>query len=161
MSKLTPADFDNVIDLIEAVSATSKITGYGRSSGVFSYAFSVANIILSYRAKFPPGTLTDAEIANLLLRGSRSGVFNVICSNATSSSVSECDSSVTISEALYNVNQNMARVNPSNRVYTAVFNGPPQNNNNVDVFNYPIDAQITGVSNLIVGGGGSPVGSSC
>jgi hypothetical protein len=161
MSRLTPADFDNVIDLIEAVYATPKITGYGRSSGVYSYAFSVANIILSYRANFPSGTMTDAQIANLLLRGSRSGVFGVICSNATSSSVSECDSSVTIAEALYNVNQSMVRVNPSNKIYAAVFNGPTTSGNSVDVFNYPIDSQLTGVSNLIVGGGGSPVGYSC
>ena len=161
MSRLTPADFDNVIDLIEAVSATPRVTGYGRSSGVYSYAFSVANITLSYRSLFPSGSMTDAQIANLLIRGSRSGVFNVICSNATSPSVSECDSSITIAEALYNVNQNMARVNPSNRAYTAVFNGPSKSGNGVDVFNYPIDAQITGVSNLIVGGGGAPVGSSC
>ena len=161
MSRLTPADFDNVVDLIQAVFATPKVTGYSRSSGVYSYAFSVSNITLSYRSLFPSGTMTDAQIANLLLRGSRSGVFNVICSNATSPSVSDCDSSITIAEALYNVNHNMARVNPSNRAYLVVFNGPSQNNSGVDVFNYPIDAQITGISNLIVGGGGAPVGSSC
>jgi hypothetical protein len=160
MSRLIPADFDNVIDLIEAVSATPLITGYGRSSGVLSYAFSVPNIIASYRNKFPQGTMTDDQIANLLIRGSRSGIFNVICQSATSAAISECDNSITPAEALYNVNQNMVRVNPANRIYASVFNGSTKPSY-VGVYNYPIDAQITGVSNFTVGGGGAPIGSGC
>jgi hypothetical protein len=159
MSRLTPADVNNVIDLIQAVFATPNVTGYSRSSGVYSYAFSIENITLSYQLLFPSGSLNMTSIADLLLRGSRSGVFKVLCASATNSSVSRCDSSVTSSEALYNVNMQMARVNPANKVYTSAFNAPAPPVQ-VGVYNNSIDAQISTASNFTVGGGGSPIGSS-
>ena len=159
MSRLNPADYNNVIDLIQAVFATPNVTNYTRSSGVYSYAFSIENINLSYQQLFPSGPLNISSITNLLLRGARSGVFNVICASATNSSSSRCDSSVTPSDALYNVNMQMARVNAANKIYTSAFNAPAPPVV-VGPYNYSIDAQISGASNFITSSGGSPIGSS-
>jgi hypothetical protein len=133
MSKLTPADYDNVLDLIEAIYATPNVPGVVRNTSGSGYP--CADIILSLRLLFPSNTLTDIQICNLLVRGSKSGVFKTTCSGATDPEVSSCGTGL----ALYFVNNSMVRVNPANRIYATAFNGLtlPQT---VPIFNPYIDS---------------------
>ena len=118
MSKLTSADYNNVLDLIEAVYATPNVPGVVRNPS--GYGYPCSDIILSLRLLFPTSTLTDNQICNLLIRGSRSGVFTSACSGATDPEISSCESGL----ALYFVNKSMVRVNPANKIYAIAFNGP-------------------------------------
>ena len=119
MSKLNSSDHENVLDLIEAVYATPNVPGVARSP----CGYSVTQIIASLRLKFPSNTMTDEQVADMLTRGVRSGVFNRACSTAIPSDVfvcaNQCDG-----ELLYRVNQNMVRLNPANAAYANVFNPP-------------------------------------
>lgn len=119
--KLVPADFNNVLDVIDAVNAVPRASLV--VIGNFFTGASVANIVLSYQALFPAGTLTPGDLADLLLRGARSGVFNVACPGATSPDASTCESPP-FSDPLYMVNQNMVKRNPLNKVYAAAINAP-------------------------------------
>ena len=155
MSKLTAADYENVLLLIEAVYATPNVPGVVvcRTS---LCGYTVAEIIASVRLRFPASTLTDADIQSLLLRGARSAVFNVVCSNAVSADVSECEAP-SVSVPLYTVNQNMVRRNAANKVYADAFNPVPVKPL-VDVVNAPIDAQICTASPFRTG---MNIGLSC
>lgn len=124
MSKLGPADYENVLDLIDAVGrATVTKCVNLTTKGTSRCGASVANILAKYRVLYPASTLTDDEIISLLQRGARTGVFGLFCSNATSDAVSVCDPN-RVGVPLYFVNQQMVRVNPANKVYAAAFNGP-------------------------------------
>ena len=130
MSRLTSQDYDNVLDLIEAVYATPNVPGVVKNQ----YGYQCTDIILSMRLIYPGNTITDAQICNLLARGSRSGVFLTVCSGSTDPAVSTCDDGI----ALYSVNRNMVRVNPTNQIYVTAFNGVPSQPT-VPIFNPYID----------------------
>jgi len=164
MSKLTAADFNDVLDLIEAVYATPNVPGVARLNGALLCGYAVDNIAASYRLRFPTGTLTDAQITDLLVRGARSGVFNIFCSNATATDVAACDA-VAAGAPLYHVNQSMVRRNPANAVYANAFN-PPAVRTNLSVgcggVNAPIDAVGSSYFGVFTtGGGGANVGTNC
>lgn len=147
MSRLVPSDYQNVIELIEAVSRVPSVPGIvvsKCSSNVCGYTCS--EIIDSMHYFFPSSTLTDAEICNLLLRGSRSGVFKVVCSTAsTDPEVSEC---LQDGEPLYLVNQSMASVNSANQIYANHFNGgPPQYPSPTD-YGYRIGGNLSSTNSL-------------
>ena len=163
MSKLTASDFENVLDLIEAVYATPNVPGVGPRppGGPLRCGYSVSNIIASFRRRFPQSGLSDSDIDNLLMRGSRQGVFNVYCSNAVALDFAQCeDTSASASEPLYHVNQNMVRRNPANKVYADAFNAPPvqSSTNDVLVDGFPIESRLACATNAAVGGSGAPIG---
>ena len=121
MSRLTNADYENVLDLIEAVYRTPNVSGVLRLRCTSPCGYNPVDILSSYRATFPNSTLTDNQVNDLLVRGARSGVFSKSCSTATSSDVSECG----VGSPVYHVNNNMVRANMKNSVYALAFNGPP------------------------------------
>lgn len=164
MSKLKTSDHENVLDLIEAVYATPNVPGVSRLGGKLLCGYTTDNIIASLRQRFPSNTMTDSQVVDLLVRGSRSGVFNVYCSNAASTNVSECDD-VGAGQPLYHVNQNMVRRNPANAVYASVFN-PPATKTNLSIgcggVNQPIDAVGSSYFSVFsTGGGGANIGTNC
>jgi hypothetical protein len=133
MSKLTSADYNNILNLINAVYATPNVPGVIRNKAGTGY--SCSNIILSYRLLYPESTLTDDQICSLLSRGSRSGVFTTTCAGSTDPDVSTCSTGL----ALYFVNNSMVRVNPTNKIYAVAFNGlipPPP----VPIYNPLVDS---------------------
>jgi hypothetical protein len=160
MSKLNPSDHENVLDLIEAVYATPNVPGVSRSP----CGYSLTNIIASLRLKFPNNTMTNEQVADILTRGVRSGVFSRSCSTAIPSSVfvcaSQCDG-----EFLYRVNQNMVQLNPFNATYAKVFNPPAQKANlrgDCGGVNDPINSTNGSYFSIFTrGGGGSVLGSNC
>jgi hypothetical protein len=126
MSKLLSTDYNNVLDLIEAVYATPRLAGIPFSG----CGYTLENITSSLRSLFPDNTMTDSEIADTLLRGVRSGVFSRSCPTATSVCQTSC-----AGELVYAVNQQMVRVNPSNKKYVAALNRPaPKENYNKNCF---------------------------
>jgi hypothetical protein len=159
MSKLNSSDHENVLDLIEAVYATPNVPGVARSP----CGYSVTQIIASLRLNFPSNTMTDGQVADMLTRGVRSGVFNRACSTALPSDVfvcaNECDG-----EILYRVNQNMVRLNPANAVYAKVFNPPAPKPNllgDCGVINSLIDPSTNGSYFSVFTFGGTASGSTC
>lgn len=164
MSKLQSSDYENVLDLIEAVYATPNVSGVSRLRGALLCGYSVDNIITSLRQRFPSNAMTDDQVVDLLVRGSRSGVFNIYCSNAANSNVSECDDAG-VGQPLYHVNQSMVRRNPANAIYANAFN-PPATKTNLSIscggVNEPINA--SGSANFSIfttSGGGANIGTNC
>lgn len=117
MSKLLSTDYNNVLDLIEAIYATPRLAGIPFNG----CGYTLADVISSLRSLFPDNTMTDSEVSATLLRGIRSGVFRRSCT--TASATSFCPTSCA-GDLLYTVNQQMARVNPSNKKFLAAFNRP-------------------------------------
>ena len=159
MSKLQSSDYENVLDLIEAVFATPNVPGVTRRQR----AYTVDDIIASLLLRFPHSTMTDSQVTELLVRGSRSGVFNVICSNAIAAEVSECDPAG-VGQPLYNVNQNMVRRNPANAVYANAFNAPASRTNlssGCGGVNEPISAVGSSFFSVFSSGGGANIGTHC
>jgi hypothetical protein len=121
MSKLVASDYDNVLDLIDAVGMTGSVPGVTKLKCAVACGYNVTDIIASVRLNFPDNTMTDDQIANLLSRATKNGVFNVVCSTAVSSDLSECDLTG-VGQPLYRVNQSMVKVNGANKVYADAFN---------------------------------------
>jgi hypothetical protein len=141
MAKLTSADYENVLDLIEAVYRAPNVSGVSRLGCATACGHTVANIITSLRQHFPTNTMTDTEVEDLLARGARQGVFNKACATATDSEVSECEPLGT-SQPLYHVNNNMVRVNQANKVYADAFNTALEEPAFVEVSNDDMGAAI-------------------
>lgn len=160
MSKLNSSDYDNVLDLIEAVYGTPNVSGVTRSS----CGYSVTNIIASLRLRFPNNTMTDEQVADMLTRGVRSGVFSRACSTAVASDVYVCANECG-GEVLYRVNQHMVQLNPANAVYAKAFNPPATKANlfgGCGGVNEPINATNGSYFSVYTrGGGGAVLGSNC
>lgn len=118
MSRLTPADLPNVLDLIEAISMAGQLTLVPVCVTGAPCAYHVDDIITSLHHFFPLNTLTDPQITSLLFRGARSGVFGKYCASASGVNTPTCGSGVSV----FYVNQNMVRVNSANIIYAAAFN---------------------------------------
>lgn len=161
MSKLVAADYETVLDLIEAVSAAPKVPGASNKVNDVFVGFSVDVVLQSYRLLFPASTLTDGEVIDVLQRAGRSGVFRVIASNAGVPGLSCCEI-LQSSEPRYSVNQQMVRVNPANRVYAQAFNGPSTSTaTGVYSAGYPIDPVPLGSFVASAGDGNSLGQVSC
>ena len=120
MSRLTSSDFEDVVDLIHAISALGR-PGYGNNTG-----FTCAVITDSLRVVVPSNTMNDEEVCDMLTRGVRSGVFNrnnisANCPTIPTVEDASCDSSLII-ESRFWINQNMVNVNGRNAVYAKYFN---------------------------------------
>lgn len=126
MSKLLSTDYNNVLDLIEAIYATPRLAGIPFSG----CGYTIETITSSLRSLFPDNAMTNTEIADTLLRGVRSGVFSRSCTTATSYCETSC-----AGELLYAVNKQMVRVNPSNKQYVSALTSPaPKENYNKNCF---------------------------
>lgn len=127
--RLAASDYDNVIALINAVAAVPANTGAAplRCTGTTACGYTAALILESFRVSNPASTLTDAQVLDLLVRASRSGVFKVACAGATAADPAFCSASDPSAdlEPLYRINLQMARYNPLNQVYADYYNGPP------------------------------------
>ena len=158
MSKLLSTDYNNVLDLIEAVYGTPRVVGVPYSS----CGYTLSNVISSLRIQFPSNTMTDAEVEDTLIRGVRTGVFRRSCSTATTGQF--CNTSCA-GDLLYSVNSNMVRTNPANKIYAAVFNPPaPKANYNKNCFgvNDPIDQSVGAFYGAFTtSGGGVGNGTTC
>jgi hypothetical protein len=158
MSKLLSTDYNNVLDLIEAIYATPRLANIPFSG----CGYPLETVISSLRTQFPDNTMTDDQVADTLLRGVRSGVFKRSCSTATTESY--CNTSCA-GELIYTVNSNMVRANPANKVFAAVFNPPvPKQNFNKNCFgvNDPIDPTVGAFYGAFTTtGGGVGNGTTC
>jgi hypothetical protein len=141
MAKLRAADYENVLDMIESISKAPQLFP-AYTCRKYVCGFTVAQCIASFRNFFPANTSTDDQLTDLLVRGSRSGVFNVVCANAVVPTEATCG---VPGDPLYSVNQQMTQ-DPRNRIYAAAFNTPaPPQPLPFDVnINYPIDATTKG-----------------
>jgi hypothetical protein len=157
MSKLNTSDYNNVLDLIEAVYATPNVPGVSRLTAG-SCGYSVNDIIASLRLRSPENTMSDADVANMLIRGTRSGVFNVYYPDIASASTTVvwCNASEA-GEPVYFVNQNMVRVNPANKVYADAFNAPTVNNQILEV-GFGISSKLS-CQNVFTRASFNPIGS--
>jgi hypothetical protein len=127
MSRLRPSDFNNVVTLIEAVSAL----GAGGCGG--PCGFTCDEINASFRLLDPTNPISDAELDDLKNRAANSGVLTKQCSAATDPEFSQCaDEVVGPFENLFAVNQNMVGQNMHNKVYADFFNGPTTASSNYD-----------------------------
>jgi hypothetical protein len=121
MSRLNSNDFQDVVDLINAINALGN-TGYGNNTG-----FTCQEIIDSLRIQVPANTMSDAEVCDTLTRGVRSGVFrrnnlSDSCPAAPTVEDASCDSSLITSSRFW-INQNMVNADNRNKVYADYFNG--------------------------------------
>ena len=148
MSRLTPADFENVLTLIASVYQTPNVPGVARlgcgGPGICT-GYTVDDIIASVFQNYPDSALAAAgadAIEDLLVRGSKSGVFVKSCSTATTLDI-YCDATA---DPVYRVNGNMAKFNMANQVYLNVLNAPLPPNYAPLCVDYPIDANIPSLS---------------
>jgi hypothetical protein len=164
MSKLQSSDYNNVLDLIEAVYATPNVPGVSRLRGALLCGYTTTNIIASLRLVHPENTMTDEQVNDLLVRGSRSGVFSIFCTNAVDTQISECDDAG-VGQPLYHVSHNMVRRNPANAVYASAFN-PPATKPDLSIgcggVNAPINASGTSHYSVFTSSGsGAHIGTNC
>lgn len=162
MSKLLASDYDNVLDLIDAVGMTGGVPGVTKLRCTAACGYNTSDIIASMRMNFPDNTMTDGEITNLLARATKSGVFTVTCSTAISADLAECDLDGT-GLPLYRINQSMVKVNPANKPYAAAFNARYATPNVANEYvNQSIDAVIcAGASNTASVGSSSGFAGNC
>lgn len=124
MSRLRTTDYENVLDLIEAVSMTPTVSGVSRLGCTVTCGYTVTDIISSLRLNKPSNAMSDAQVVELLNRGARQGVFTKVCSNAIAPDVAECDDAG-LGAPLFRVNQQMVARNQANKIYADAFNRTP------------------------------------
>jgi hypothetical protein len=111
--KLTPADFANVITLIQSLPTTFGL------SGSQPCGYTLAQLWAGWHAFVPGNPLSQSDFNALVLRAARSGVLKTCCQDATDPPT--CGPGI----ARFTLNSGMVLQNSSNAQYANVFTTPP------------------------------------